>query len=673
MVARMADLKIADPSIVVDMTNAVLERQHPAVTRWNRLEGRPRAHNFDRALKAEVRDALWMLAKQWQMGEFQGDDAGSPVLARACIDVMKIDRYQAAGGPVEQLSLAEPLEARVERRPLPLRADAQYLSLDLRLAAGRRWMMLLKREAPPTGGLSADYRAAYLGRYKVKTPNPNSRADAAICAHPDAYQQVSAAAERLMDGIALLEHLDEPSGQAFDGIGAVAADQPKLAALADELRAWLDGLIYQPPAGRADAWLPERLEYQFGVSAQDGVPPPGDHSEDHGHELVMRADEYHGGHLDWYALERRSQEEILGKPPQERIAPGRQVHTFLPAPVVFEGMPSTRWWAFEDRRTNFGEVKPDSTDLGKLLLMEFALVYANDWFVLPYTLPVGSVAEAKGIAVSNVFDERFWIEPVREALAADWSRWRMFQLSTPEAERQQPPARLVLLPTTPQIQESAAIEEVALIRDEMANMVWGIEKRIPLPSGQSRPGGEAAREFFDYLQKPLREKVKQMQARKAKLEAIPEDERTQDDKDKLAQIVVELKKVLPPDPAASIRYQVMNTVPEEWIPFIPVHVGGSVREVQLQRAALPRLLPNTPVGTFEKVRPRTSLLRQNLPKGYFLHEEEVPRAGVVVSQSYQRTRWMSGKVFTWFGVRKQTGRGEGSSGLRFDGLIDTKK
>jgi hypothetical protein len=33
-----------------------------------------------------------MLARQWQMGEFQGDDAGSPVLARACIDVMKIDR-----------------------------------------------------------------------------------------------------------------------------------------------------------------------------------------------------------------------------------------------------------------------------------------------------------------------------------------------------------------------------------------------------------------------------------------------------------------------------------------------------------------------------------------------------------------------------------------------------
>jgi hypothetical protein len=90
----------------------------------------------------------------------------------------------------------------------------------------------------------------------------------------------------------------------------------------------------------------------------------------------------------------------------------------------------------------------------------------------------------------------------------------------------------------------------------------------------------------------------------------------------------------PPEPVAPIRYQVTNTVPEEWIPFIAVHVEGSVREVQLQRAALPRILPNTAP---EKIRPRTSLLHQNLPRAYYIHEEEVPRAGAVVAQSYQRT------------------------------------
>src|SRR6266511_1790013 len=98
---------MSDPQIVLKMDTAVTDRLFPAITRWNRLEGRPRAHNFDRALKAEVRDALWMLTKQWQMGEFRGDDAGSPVLARAAIDTMAIDRCQAGKGPVEPLSLAE--------------------------------------------------------------------------------------------------------------------------------------------------------------------------------------------------------------------------------------------------------------------------------------------------------------------------------------------------------------------------------------------------------------------------------------------------------------------------------------------------------------------------------------------------------------------------------------
>jgi hypothetical protein len=149
-------------------------------------------------------------------------------------------------------------------------------------------------------------------------------------------------------------------------------------------------------------------------------------------------------------------------------------------------MPNTRWWAFEDRRTNFGEVRPDTTDLGKLLLMEFGLVYANDWFVLPYTLPIGRVAEVKGIAISNVFNERFWIEPAIERPAAEgWEQWSLFTLSASSAERRSP-ARLVLLPTAPKVQESATVEEIALIRDEMANMVWAIEKRILLPSGKSR-------------------------------------------------------------------------------------------------------------------------------------------------------------------------------------------
>ena len=61
---------------------ALNQRRFPSITTWNRLEARPRSQNFERALRAEIRDALWMLTKQWQMGEFRGSDAGSPVFAK---------------------------------------------------------------------------------------------------------------------------------------------------------------------------------------------------------------------------------------------------------------------------------------------------------------------------------------------------------------------------------------------------------------------------------------------------------------------------------------------------------------------------------------------------------------------------------------------------------------
>jgi hypothetical protein len=69
--------------VVPDVKAALAERLFPTVLAWNRLEGRPRKPNsFDRSLAAEIRDAAWMLTRQWQLGEFEGDDAGSPVAAQ---------------------------------------------------------------------------------------------------------------------------------------------------------------------------------------------------------------------------------------------------------------------------------------------------------------------------------------------------------------------------------------------------------------------------------------------------------------------------------------------------------------------------------------------------------------------------------------------------------------
>src|SRR5438445_6546711 len=80
-----------------DIKVALNERRFPAITTWNRLEARPRSQNFERALRAEVRDALWMLTKQWQMGEFRGSDAGSPVFAKVLLATTRLTKYRPAG------------------------------------------------------------------------------------------------------------------------------------------------------------------------------------------------------------------------------------------------------------------------------------------------------------------------------------------------------------------------------------------------------------------------------------------------------------------------------------------------------------------------------------------------------------------------------------------------
>jgi len=85
-------------------------RAFPMTLAWSRLEGRPRTNNFDRTLKAEVRDALWMLCKQWQMGEFRGEDAGSPVVAKLCTSTAALTKYKAADQKVQAFDKDVPFD-----------------------------------------------------------------------------------------------------------------------------------------------------------------------------------------------------------------------------------------------------------------------------------------------------------------------------------------------------------------------------------------------------------------------------------------------------------------------------------------------------------------------------------------------------------------------------------
>src|SRR5947199_1294864 len=93
----------------------------PRVVAYNRLEACPRTLDFTRSLSAEVRDPLWMLTRQWQFGEFRGEDAASPLTARIAYRHYRTGLVSLRDGDAFRFDPATmPLETRVEREPIPL-------------------------------------------------------------------------------------------------------------------------------------------------------------------------------------------------------------------------------------------------------------------------------------------------------------------------------------------------------------------------------------------------------------------------------------------------------------------------------------------------------------------------------------------------------------------------
>src|SRR5512139_2066894 len=97
----------------------------PSITSWMRLEPRSRDAEMNTSLQARVYDPLWLLARQWQLGEFQGEDNGSPVMARWRAETAQLTRYYSGAIPpntkVDALSYdvnRMPLETLVEREAI---------------------------------------------------------------------------------------------------------------------------------------------------------------------------------------------------------------------------------------------------------------------------------------------------------------------------------------------------------------------------------------------------------------------------------------------------------------------------------------------------------------------------------------------------------------------------
>ena len=96
--------------------NIIQEGTNTAVS--GHVESRTRKADITEALRFRIHDPLWMLSRQWQMGEFRGNDAGTAMSVRCQVASTPISWYgmgQNATTKVTGLNNETPLEPVVEQ------------------------------------------------------------------------------------------------------------------------------------------------------------------------------------------------------------------------------------------------------------------------------------------------------------------------------------------------------------------------------------------------------------------------------------------------------------------------------------------------------------------------------------------------------------------------------
>jgi hypothetical protein len=541
-------------------------------------------------LRAEIRDPLWLLARQWQMGELEAEDAGSAIDARLSTSQLHVDRIALGGGKGHSYDENIPLETMVEREVI---LDAFPYALKVQIA---QFFLKLHTDLQ---------RATYLKKYR--TAFPLAEDDESFRNQADALNLYNATRRRDFDGKQLLGAIQK--GNFETKVALAASDRSDILGYLDTLREWFARQYSQPPADAGKAWDPQRLTH-----AMQAAAPRSD-----GAQLVLDASHYNGGRLDWYSFEvdpaasPLSTNDDAAQLPKERKDP----ISFVPTVATFRGMPNPRFWEMENRQINFGKLDANTRDTLLLTFAELGLIYGNDWFVIPYAMAVNTLCEINALVVMDVFGDRTLVRAADEGEENNWQRWSMFNLSN-KNELSSYNRQFFLPAAITSTLESPPLEQVNYARDEMTNMVWAVEEAIPSGTGQGANGYDAADRFG--VEPP----------------------------------------VIATSPA-SIRYVLGKTVPENWIPFLPVHKAGSDAAIEFRRAAMPKL----GVPPKEVVRPKGLLLTE-VAKKYYINEEEIPAAGTIVRRSYQRARWYGGRTYLWIGRYRETGRGEASSELRFD-------
>jgi hypothetical protein len=137
------------------------------------------------------------------------------------------------------------------------------------------------------------------------------------------------------------------------------------------------------------------------------------------------------------------------------------------------------FWEIEDPSFDPGRIDVAPGDTARLLVVEAALAVAADWFLVPLTLPVAALSRIDQLRITDTFGV------TTEVLAADvvrphpaWKLWRIGDLPY-----------LLLPPPASGNLSSEPGEQVAIVRDEDANLAWALQivPQLAPPAARAAP------------------------------------------------------------------------------------------------------------------------------------------------------------------------------------------
>ncbi len=552
---------------------------------WQRLEGTTIDAELMESQQAAVADPYWMIGRQWQTGELTGDDAASPLIVDLELEYAPITLLRPGGrkAPLHRLgALDAPVEAVVEAEPI-WRGPA-----GVRLSAESGLQFLRSLE-----GLPAAMAAAAADAVRREFPLRAPRDDGLELL---GRAELELLARRSFDAAALYRRIEDDADAGLAELAPV-----EVAERVEEWARWHGAAFVEPERGQS-AWSPQRMEYALAMAAHPRS----------GAELVLEAPEYTGGRLDWDAFDLGAGR--WGTEPAGRTITAR----LIAARARYPGQAASRFWQLEDAEVSFGDLHLGPTDVAKAVVAGYGMTFGDDFYLTPVRVPAGGLLRVTRLTVHDTFGRTTRIRSCAELDGPDRS-WRWFELSgDPSADAAELQDRtapwLLLPPVVAGVVESRPVEDVLMIRDEVANLAWGVEVRIEGASG--RPVDRAA------LARANR----------------------------------------PPAPAPVVddwRYDLTTSVLDHQIPLVPVRAEDGT--CFLQRGRLARAVEDSDVVS-------TGALGQVLEAGrrLLVHDEEIPVGGVRITRSWQVARAPDGSVVCWMGRRKTVAPPRRAPGLGFD-------